>query len=207
MKDIINISFIFVIVDISTYLCYNIFIRIGVIIMTGKHHLIAGSIAGCCVAASTIVKGDPNVLLIGGTVLTTMVGSLFPDIDSRTSKLGSKMKITSTIASKLFGHRGFLHSPLFAICMFLLCNILFEHFQIEKYSLLYYGFVIGIINHFACDITTKGGIPLLYPMTKAKFSFSPMKSGSKWEFIPLAIVCSLSVILTIVFCYHNTFLP
>ena len=80
--------------------------------MTGKHHLIAGTVTGACLATSAVVAGNANYLIVGGAVLTTMIGSLFPDIDSSTSKLGSKMKITSTIINKLFGHRGFLHSPL-----------------------------------------------------------------------------------------------
>lgn len=174
--------------------------------MTGKHHLVAGTVAGCCVLASTIIEGDTNYLVAGGTVLTTMVGSLFPDIDSRTSKLGSKMKITSAIVSKLFGHRGFLHSPLFALVMLLICGLMFKKASISGYALLYYGFVIGMLNHLFCDMLTKGGIPLFYPALRWKFSILPMKSGSKWEFIPLTITCVLMVVITILLIYGGTFL-
>lgn len=174
--------------------------------MTGKHHLIAGTVAGCCVLASTIIEGEANYLVSGATVLTTMVGSLFPDIDSKTSKLGSKLKITSTIANKLFGHRGFLHSPLFVMVMALICGLIFNKASLQQFSLLYYGFIIGMVNHLFCDLLTKGGIPLFYPASRWKFSISPMKSGSKWEFIPLTITCTICVVLTILMVSSGTFL-
>lgn len=174
--------------------------------MTGKHHLIAGTVTGACVATSAIVSGNVNYLLIAGTVATTMVGSLFPDIDSSTSKLGSKMKITSTIINKLFGHRGFLHSPLFIVFMMWLLNHIFTSNNIQTYSLLWQGFAFGMMTHLLCDMMTKGGIPILYPFNRVKISFTFMKSGSKWEWIPLVIVCSLIVVATILLCNAGTFL-
>lgn len=174
--------------------------------MKGRNHLICGTVTGCCLMASTILSGEADYGVTGMAVAATMVGSLFPDIDSRTSKLGSKMKITSTIANKLFGHRGFLHSPLFVLVALGILSIVFTKAEIKEYSLIYYGFIIGMINHLFCDMLTKGGIPLFYPLSKWKFSILPMKSGSKWEFIPLFITCIIICVITGLFILGGTFL-
>ena len=175
--------------------------------MTGKHHLIAGTVCGVCVGASAIIApGNTSYLIACGAVGTTMIGSLLPDIDSRTSKLGSKMKIASFLANKLFGHRGFLHSPLFIVFMMWLLNLIFTKNNISEYSLLWQGLAFGMINHLFCDMMTKGGIPILYPFSKMKLSFTFMKSGSKWEFIPLILMCVLTVVATIVLCKNGTFI-
>lgn len=175
--------------------------------MTGKHHLIAGAVCGVCVGASAIIApGNTSYLIACGAVGTTMIGSLLPDIDSRTSKLGSKMKITSFLANKLFGHRGFLHSPLFIVFVMWLLNFIFTKNGIQDYSLLWQGLAFGMINHLMCDMMTKGGIPILYPFFKLKLSFTNMKSGSKWELIPLILVCILTVVATYVLCKNGTFI-
>ncbi len=174
--------------------------------MTGKHHLIGGTVTGACLATSAILAGDANYLIVGGAVLTTILGSLFPDLDSSTSKLGSKMKITSTIINKLFGHRGFLHSPLFIVFMMWLLNRIFVTNNIQEYSLLWQGFAFGMMNHLICDMMTKGGIPILYPFSRVKVSFTFMKSGSKWEWIPLLLVCILCAVATFLMCSAGTFL-
>jgi inner membrane protein len=177
--------------------------------MTGKHHLVSGVVAGICCATS-IMMGNENglgsdLIVACGSLVAASIGSLVPDLDTKTSKLGKKMKITSTIASKLFGHRGFLHSPLFVVCIFILGALLFKKINATDFSPIYYSFALGMLNHLACDMTTKGGIPLLYPFTRVKFSLSPMKSGSKWEPVMLIIMCLLSIGLTILFISNGTF--
>ena len=175
--------------------------------MIGRHHLIAGTVCGLCVGASTVLsKSDPSYLLACGAVATTIIGSLVPDIDSRTSKLGSKMKITSFLANKLFGHRGFLHSPLFIVVMMCLMGFLFNKGEISEYSVLWQGLSFGMMNHLICDMMTKGGIPILYPFYRFKLSFTNMKSGSKWELVPLIIVCLLTITATVLLCKNGTFL-
>lgn len=175
--------------------------------MTGKHHLTAGTVVGLCTATSLIVSGVRNPIFIGGTILTAMLGSLFPDLDSRTSKLGSKLKLTSAIISKLFGHRGFFHSLLFSLVMAGLCIFAFWKYDISEYIYLWQGFIIGILNHLFCDMFTKGGVPFLYPFCKTKFRLTKMKSGSKFETLSLSIVCLLCIFLTYVLCKEGIFLP
>lgn len=175
--------------------------------MTGKHHLTAGTVVGLCTATSLIVSGVRNPIFIGGTILTAMLGSLFPDLDSRTSKLGSKFKLTSTIVSKLFGHRGFLHSLFFALLMAGICVFAFWKYEITQYIYLWQGFVIGIVNHLVCDMMTKGGVPLFHPLWKKKFRLTWMKSGSKYETIFLTLICSICIAITYLMCKKGIFLP
>lgn len=173
--------------------------------MTGKHHLIAGTTTGLCCVASILISGRVE-FAVAGVIPATMIGSLFPDIDSSTSKLGSKMKITSKIIGLFFGHRGFLHSPLFIVGFMLLLNYIFTQNGIVQYNYLWQCFSFGMMSHLVCDMCTKGGIPLLYPFNRGKFSFTWMKSGSKREFIPLTIVCILTVLSAILLISGGTFL-
>ncbi len=169
--------------------------------MNGKHHSIAGLCTATCLTATEIAYHCPQnwheVIPIAGMVVATYIGSLFPDIDTRTSKLGKKMKISSAIVSKLFGHRGFFHSPLFVAIAFLLCWRIFLWQNIMDYSVIFLGFIAGMLTHLACDMATKGGLPLFYPYNRKRFSISVIESGSKWEWIPLTFICLLSIGLTV----------
>lgn len=179
--------------------------------MKGKNHAIAGLCAGGCTVASIITAyGIPGsgktIAITAGTFAVAYLGSLFPDIDSRTSKMGKKLKITSKIVSSLFGHRGFFHSPLFAGLIYLLCRFLFERNGITEFSPIYIGFIAGMLMHLACDMATKGGLPLLYPYTRKRFSISILESGSKYEVIPLIFICMLAVGLTVFMLYKQIYI-
>lgn len=174
--------------------------------MKGKNHAIAGCCTATCLVVSAVMQQTTDIVPIAGMAVAAVIGSLFPDIDSRTSKLGKKLKITSFLASKFFGHRGFLHSPLFAVIIYLLCWTQFKHHNIQEYSYIYGGFIAGMLMHLACDITTKGGIPLLYPWDKGKCSIGVLSSGSKWERISLFFIMILAIGLTCVMIYHKIYL-
>ena len=169
--------------------------------------MISGIVTGGGICASLIANGNTNYGIVIGTGMATVFGSLLPDIDSRTSKLGKKFRITSKIVSKLFGHRGFLHSPLFIILLFLLINgILSKNGINQTFYYLNYGLAFGCLNHLFCDMLTKGGIPLFYPFQKIKFSILPMKSGSKYEIVPLILTCILQVVIAFIFVSKNIFI-
>lgn len=174
--------------------------------MKGTNHLIAGTCTAGCLVVSAVIQQEAGIIPIAGMGAAALVGSLFPDIDSRTSKLGKKMKIASWMASKFFGHRGFLHSPLFVGLAYLLCFVLFRHYNITEYSYIYGGFITGMLMHLACDMTTKGGIPLLYPWDKGKVSLGVLSSGSKWEWISLIFVVLLAVGATVLMLHNEIYL-
>ena len=170
--------------------------------MTGKHHLIAGIGAGICMTSSLIYFKDTTTVPAVFTGVGLVVGSLFPDIDSSTSKLGKRVKPVSKIISKLFGHRGFFHSLIFIGLLFLLLKHIFDTKNISQYNVIYIGFCCGCLLHLVCDMMTKGGVPLLYPFSKFKFHLTGMKSGSKYEPIALGFVILCIVAVTIL-CITN----
>jgi membrane-bound metal-dependent hydrolase YbcI (DUF457 family) len=88
----------------------------------------------------------------------------------------------------------------------LLLNLWFSNNGWSAYNYIWQGFGIGMMNHLFCDMMTRGGIPLLYPFYRWKFSFTNLKSGSRWEIFTLVGVCILTAILTILFIAGGTYL-
>ena len=174
--------------------------------MTVKHHLIDGVCVGSCLTASAIVSGNYEFLPLATGFVGTIIGSLFPDIDTSTSKVGKKVKIISKIINHMFGHRGLFHSPILMVGLFFLLKYIFETNNITSYNIAYYGFLFGMGIHLVCDMFTKGGIPLLYPFYTTKFSLTKMKSGSKREIIALGVVIVMIIIITIFCIINNIFL-
>jgi inner membrane protein len=175
--------------------------------MKGKNHMVAGACTAGCLVASAIFEGGVGIIPIVGMGAAAAFGSMFPDIDSRTSKLGKKMKITSWLCSKVFGHRGFLHSPLFAALVYLICWMVFDANNIPaQYCYIWGGFIAGMLMHFMCDMATKGGLPLLYPLARYRFGFGILESGSKWEWLSLVFIMVLAVGATILMIANGVWL-
>lgn len=99
----------------------------------------------------------------GGVVL----GALLPDIDHPQSYLGRRLKILSVPIHRIFGHRGFTHSPL---SLLILGGIMAVFWA--KNPLLFAGILIGYFSHLLGDMLTPMGIPLLYPKPE-RFSLLP----------------------------------
>ena len=174
--------------------------------MTGKHHLIAGVCVGSCLTTSVIISGNYEAIPIATGFLGAVVGSLFPDIDTSTSKIGRKIKIISKIINNIFGHRGLFHCPLLIIGLFFLFRYIFERNAITEYNIAYIGFLFGMGIHLVCDMFTKGGIPVLYPFYTTKFSLTKMKSGSKKEPIALGVVVCV-ILITGIALFNGIYLP
>jgi len=146
--------------------------------MTGKLHsslgIYIGISGGIFMAFSS---NEINSFAAGSAFgIGCLLGSLFPDIDSPTSKISKHIPFIPKIINKIFGHRGFIHSPMLYILLGLLFNTLQTNGW-QKYFLN--GFLIGCTAHLIQDILTIGGIPLLYPFDKRKINLGFFKSGSK----------------------------
>ncbi len=174
--------------------------------MKGKNHIVAGVCTAGCLVASAVIEHEAGIIPIVGMAAAACFGSLFPDIDSRTSKLGKKMKIMSWLCSKVFGHRGFLHSPLFVALLYLIFWMVFDRNGITQYNYIWGGFLAGILMHFMCDMATKGGLPLLYPLARYRFGFGVLESGSKWEWISLVFIMALAIGATLLMALNGIFL-
>lgn len=146
--------------------------------MRGRTHLIVGAASGIA-AAITIPVEDEMIRL--GVFTATVVGSLFPDIDNSQSKLGRRVKPISIILNKLFGHRGFIHSPCNLLLIFAAAAIFMAVWNSFIYLPVLIGFSIGFITHIILDAITKGGIPFLYPFSKKRYNFTVIKTGGIGE--------------------------
>ena len=171
-------------------MCYNrIRDKKGVINIRGITHLTVGTAAGI----ATAIACHPNNTIVSACVVgATMIGSLYPDIDNSKSMLGRKIKPISYVVNKLFGHRGFIHTPFNLLCLMLLT--MFPMFLSNNYEALpiAIGFAVGFASHLFLDSITKGGISFLYPFAKKRFNLTTIKTGGLGEYLVVAFILALS---------------
>ena len=148
--------------------------------MTYKTHFIGG----ICAAAltSTIMPVDSVVL----TTVVSAVSALIPDLDIEDSKLGRKAGVVSKGISRAFGHRGFFHTPILYIVLYVLMNMFLPTFV----SL---GFLIGTMSHLILDSFNYKGIMWLYPLTKRHYHIASIKTRGLGETMFLIVMVGLSV--------------
>lgn len=120
--------------------------------MTGFTHL----------TFSLMLFGSANpvdIFLVGA-------GSLFPDIDLINSGFQKNSKNGVS-----FKHRGIMHTPFLALCIFLFYYMIFRNYMI-------FPFIIGYLSHIFLDFLTVSGVPILYPISKNRFNLMRIKTGS-----------------------------
>jgi len=110
-------------------------------------HALSGVVSGYLVTG-----GDWKGAIVGG------VTGVIPDLDEPKSKFGKVLLPISVPLNKIFGHRTFTHSLLFAVLM---GAILFPF--TERW--IWLASVVGILAHVAGDMMT-GKVYVLYPMKK-----------------------------------------
>ena len=118
--------------------------------MRGKTHLAAGLCVGA--AASYITGAGP--IETGCIMAGSAFGSLWPDIDHKTSMISCRHKVLSKICNFVFGERGMLHDLRFyLIVMVALCYFIdIRHV---------YPVFMGIGTHLLLDAPTPKSIPML----------------------------------------------
>ena len=110
--------------------------------------------------------------------------ALIPDLDQPVG-IGKLNPFSKYIYAK-FGHRNITHSLIFALLTtsFLAIN-----------QTLWISALIGILSHFASDMLTYTGIPLLWPIKKNFVIFNgPLLTGS-WHELLIIFASALGVIL------------
>lgn len=154
--------------------------------MLGRNHLLLGTIIGSSTALAMNAAGmDVNTGVVMGV---TMLGAVLPDIDLPFTIAGTIFLPISCVLYKFFGHRGFIHSPLFV----LLAGVVFYFALPYSYFL---AIVVGMVSHLVADFFTKGGIPLLYPFIKDRQAFWDKKAGSFGE---IFIASGLGVVYALI---------
>lgn len=157
--------------------------------MRGTDHLALGAVVGA-VTANSIGMGPKGAAFC----IPCMIGSLFPDIDIASSKMGKKIGPASSIINMLFGHRGFVHTPLCAAICAVIIYMTSYNFAPDLAFYITCGFLSGFAAHLIQDTLTKGGIMWLFPI-KLKIRLTNLKSDSPMCFVVTVILAVLYVFL------------
>lgn len=158
--------------------------------MNGPTHMMGGAV--CALAYTTVTstyiitkKEDilPFTLFMGAAI----TGALIPDIDHKRSKVSNKNKVLSFFVRLFFEHRGFTHSPLFALMVALVLTSISKIYSFPYSFPIILGITIGIVSHIFLDMINPKGVPLLFPI-RQKFGIGLVKTGHISEiFFKLAL--------------------
>lgn len=124
--------------------------------------------------------------------VAAMIGSVAPDIDHKNSFISNRLKPFGFLVRRTTTHRGATHSPLIISLFSLLIYYGLElaGFSSHAYSITL-GFFIGAISHVLLDMLNTQGVPLLFPIPKAKrFRLARILTGGVIEkviFVALVI--------------------
>lgn len=166
--------------------------------MNYRTHKIGGTCSGI-VASALLFADNPTALTLFSSsllILGANLGSVMPDIDKPTSKIGRKplIKPISILIHKKFGHRTITHSvlvSLISLSVFVASSYMFRDIFFYLYSNLTIGFSIGYMSHLLLDSLTVQGIPIFYPFDKTRYRFCNFKTRKHEE-----IVSALCLVIT-----------
>lgn len=121
---------------------------------------------------------NPTAIIL---IVFVLLGSLFPDIDHRNSKIGKKVKPLSILFNKFLGHRGIFHSWFLYNILYIAIFATYSMFAPAEYHYIYFfantGFYIGCLSHLILDTFNKTGVPWLFPLSTKKISLLSIKTG------------------------------
>lgn len=151
--------------------------------MNYRAHKIGGTCSGIITSALLFAE-NPNALSILSSFLIisgASLGSIMPDIDKPTSKIGRNIFINplSKYIHKKFGHRTITHSAILSLIflsMLIGSSYMFKDIPFYFYSRFTIGFSVGYLSHLLLDSLTVEGIPLFYPFIKQKFRFMKFRT-------------------------------
>ncbi len=102
----------------------------------------------------------------------------------------------------LLKHRGFTHSISMLVMIYVLLRYIEFTTSFKNISIVG---TVSYSSHLLCDMITKRGIPLLYPISNKYYSIGKLKVGSFWgNFIEMVLIILLLIIVTFSFIVFNT---
>ena len=118
--------------------------------------------------------------ITGFHTLVAAMGGLMPDLDHPKSVLGRRLPFISLPLSSLFGHRGFTHSLIMVVLMFVGLAYVTAHpdYSIGRWMVM--PLCVGYLSHILGDALTPSGVPLFYPK-KTTYSLNLFKTRSPLE--------------------------
>ncbi|MEG2656817.1 MAG: metal-dependent hydrolase [Clostridium sp.] len=177
--------------------------------MTKQTHSTGGFLAALLALYPQIIKPTNNyilaykILLIGIYFYAAYIGSSFPDIDLKSSYISKRYPFISKHFGRKLKHRGFTHSLLFLLFLYLssLFLIFISQWNVVIITLCY-GFLFGYASHLALDLLTCQGIELFFPI-KLNIHILNFKTKSTGEsvFNKLLKVIILFLIILVLYKY------
>lgn len=164
------------------------------------------------------IKLEP--ILIVMLIISTVIGSSAPDLDTPTGELWDKIpagSVLSRIIAPVFigGHRHLSHSflgmALLSFIYFLILKLLFFSPALVGISigLTFLAFLIGYFGHLFADMFTEMGVPLLFPLAY-HFGIPPdplgklrIKTGHWFENLIIYPVVNIALLIIIFFYVRN----
>lgn len=120
--------------------------------MNYKAHQIGGLSLGASAALLKYgIPKNPETALLSLVIIgTATTAALLPDIDEPSSKVGRKMAILSNGVKAIAGHRGFFHSPLAVVGLWIILELLRNasvvvNGQFYITAVIVAGLVIGVL--------------------------------------------------------------
>lgn len=134
-----------------------------------RTHRVGGLAVGAIAASIASPELQPTTVAI--IVVSSFLGSYFPDIDEPSSRIGRKFPLLSRGLKRIFRHRGVVHTPVF--CLILLALVRFglaRFITPEHLKCILIGFGLGYLSHLLLDTITSKGIMWLWPITNKYIS-------------------------------------
>lgn len=134
------------------------------IVINHRTHRVGGLAAGAITASIVSPELQPTTVAI--VVISSFLGSYFPDIDEPSSRIGKKFPLLSRGLKRIFRHRGVVHTPVFCIALLLLLRfLLIKLLPVEIVKNIVLGFCVGYFSHLFLDTITPKGIMWFWPIT------------------------------------------
>lgn len=148
--------------------------------MQYKTHFAGGALITLTVLQHTEYVSPEQVVPFA---VATLIGSVAPDIDHKNSFISNRLKPLGFLVRRTTTHRGATHSPLIVALFSLLLYSGLGLTEFSSYSYpIAFGFFVGAISHVLLDMLNPQGVPLLYPIPKAKrFRIAHIRTGGLIE--------------------------
>lgn len=155
--------------------------------MKGLTHMAGGAMAAALTTSVFFPAASP--LSVAAALTAGVVGGLVPDVDHPKSTINHELKVTGKIVSFFFSHRGFFHTPFLYL---LLGMLVYLGHPMGIVRLISVAFFAGITSHLLLDCLNPTGIPVLYPLSKKKYSLLKIHTGGMGD----SLVCACCLALT-----------
>lgn len=146
-----------------------------VVVFRGRTHIIISTLLGLLLVEKLRIPLNINLT---DYMIGLIIGALLPDADHEKTLAGKIIPLW-----RVWDHRTVTHSIFSAMIPVLLVKLFPGLFY------LWLGLFIGLFGHIVVDMLTPMGCPLLYPLSKTRFRFAQIHTGSlKEDMIMVAVM-------------------